>query len=472
MASVLLMDVSHAFWTFWFAGGNESEVSAAYEKTVGLFHKCAIGFDYVAACVDSPPYWRREIYPDYKGNRPEKTPVSLEQLARTIKRIEADGFPVLASPGQEADDILATAALKLGGKHEIVLGTSDKDCCQCVSDAGGVSVLSPLFGTEYTEAKVLEKFGCHPSQICDLLALVGDAGDNVPGVKGIGPVTAAKMLMTHGELSDVLSAARSGSLEPKRFAPVVVEAEPVIRLARRLVELKTDLPIDVDAIFKRREPVKLMPSVDVSGVDEPDAAFDEALPPVKPAEKTDGAAIEQWREPRGIQVAPQFDRGLEPTSLGGAYKLAVGMFESRLYSRFANPEAIWAVMIRGREMGLGALTALDMIHFFEGKPALHAHLIIARAKMHPECEYFQMVESSETRAKYRCKRRGNPEPTELTYTIEQARQAGLIRERGNWVTRPAEMLRKTCGVQLARIDFPEALLGAYSIEELNPEAAE
>jgi hypothetical protein len=116
-------------------------------------------------------------------------------------------------------------------------------------------------------------------------------------------------------------------------------------------------------------------------------------------------------------------------------------------------------------MGLGALTALDTIVMIKGKPALSAHLIIARAKQHPDCLFFQLVSSDDKAATWATQRRGNPEQTRMTYTIEQAQQAGLA-GRGNWLTRPAELLRKTAGVQLARAEYPEFLLGAYAQEEM------
>jgi len=170
---------------------------------------------------------------------------------------------------------------------------------------------------------------------------------------------------------------------------------------------------------------------------------------------------------------------LEPASLGAAQKLAIGLYNSQMYTRFPTAEAIWGVIIRGREMGIGALTALDCFHFFEGKPAMHAHLIIERAKEHPDCEYFRFVGGDDTYAEYETKNRKNPEPTRLRYTIEQAKQAGLAPEtprtrppngdkdrRGQWEKRPAEQLRKTCGVQLARIEYPGAAMGLYCPAEL------
>ena len=152
-------------------------------------------------------------------------------------------------------------------------------------------------------------------------------------------------------------------------------------------------------------------------------------------------------------------------------KMSKALHNSRLYQRFATPEALWAVIIRGREMGMGALTALDNFHVIEGKPTPHAHLLISRAMEDPDCEYFMMTESTDTAAEYVTKHRRHPEPTRLRYTIDEAKAAGMLevkpgKKPGPWHTRPAEMLRKTCGVQLGRIVYPRAMQGLYAIEEL------
>jgi len=162
----------------------------------------------------------------------------------------------------------------------------------------------------------------------------------------------------------------------------------------------------------------------------------------------------------------KFEDTLQPVSLEATWKLASTLHNSRLYQRFTNAQSIFAVILRGREMGLTALTALDMFHVVEGKPSPHAHLLISRARQHPDCEYFRYIGGDHTYAEYETKSRNNPEPTRLRYTIEEARRAGVVKPGSNWEKRPNEMLRKTCAVQLARIEYPEALGGLYAIEEL------
>jgi 5'-3' exonuclease len=461
---VLLADVSHLFWTHWHATEG-LEVGESFTRTIETFNRMRSGFDHVAGCCDAPPYFRLNLLPTYKGTRPPKPPMALEQLARVKKRILADGFCLLESKGFEADDLLATASAQLSERgYAVILGTNDKDALQLVNDAKRISVLHPLNGAEFNEQKVIEKFGVHPAMLGDMLALMGDTSDAVPGIPGVGPKTAAKLLLEFGTLEGVLT---HGDDMTEKLGAAVKNNAAAARLARTVIALRTDVPINVDDIFAERVPEKLetreyeveesdeMANEEGMGI-ENNAAQAEHPP------KPDALAKAQ-----PVALAPvQFEHGLEPSTMGAAWQLAKGVFQSRLYPQLATPEAVWAIIIRGREMALGALTALDTIVMIKGKPCLSSHLIIARAKSHPECEYFQLVSSDDKEATYVCKRRGNPEPTRHRYTIEQAELAGLVKNGTPWQTRPAEMLRKTAGAQLARIEFTEALLGAYSVEEM------
>ena len=241
--------------------------------------------------------------------------------------------------------------------------------------------------------------------------------------------------------------------------------------------------MDVAELLKERQPAPL--TTEPIDAEDADLAIISKPPRMVSPTATVGQIQEQVasmaieRQPASITV-DDFERGLEPQNLAGAYKLACGLHESRLYQKFPNAQAIWAVMIRGRELGLGVGASLDNFHVIEGKPAPHAHLIIARAKAHPKCEYFHLVESTAESATYETKHRDEPKETRRTYTLEMAKQAGLVPERprlrnptpgekdrrSNWEKRPDDMLRKTCAVQLARIVYPDAAQGLYAVEEL------
>jgi hypothetical protein len=292
-----------------------------------------------------------------------------------------------------------------------------------------------------------------------------------------------------------------------------------LALAQKLVTLRTDAPLDFTEIFEERavaplvevetDPMTIDDDSDLDEVfgesapeksapEQPEVVTRESTPPPPaPAPQRPAPPPVQMGAPgngnqqiglageRTSIVQVPYEHQLEPRSPGAAMTLAEWIHNSRLYQRFSSREAIFAVVVRGREMGLGAMTALDCFHVIEGKPAMHAHLIIARAMAHPDCEYFQMVECDATSVTYETKKRQNPKPTRITYRLQDAQIAGLcpitmrtqpVRSdkgkdiRGNWEKRPAEMLRKTCGVQLARIEYPDAVMGLYSIEELEESA--
>lgn len=487
---IALIDLSGLYWRCWHAGADRP-LGFAFEETLGLVRKFTEGFDYVAICCDAPPYWRKELCPDYKAQRDKPEPQAIEQLRRVESRLAQDGYCIWKCQGYEADDVIATATrIAVDQELEVVIGSSDKDMLQLVSDRDGVSAISIASGVRYNDAGVKDKFGVSPSLMRDWLALVGDKSDNVPGVPGVGPKNAAALLDEFGTAHGVLE--RCDKIKRDAIRKSVFESGDAVRLAYELVKLKDDAPINFAEALLPRKP---KPLHDVEEDEMHDANEDEpserqteppsapevesepverestvGQEPAKPApvtaiQKTNGTAMT-------TEPASSFDAGLQPGSLEAAWRFAGHIANSRLYPRLPNREAVFAIIIRGREMGLGALTALDSISIIEGRPAPGAHLLIARAKAHPDCEYFQFIGGDGTFAEYETKNRKNPKPTRLRYTIEQAKQAGLLapprpgKQEGNWLKRPDEMLRKTAAVQLARVEYPDAMLGAYAQEEL------
>lgn len=169
-------------------------------------------------------------------------------------------------------------------------------------------------------------------------------------------------------------------------------------------------------------------------------------------------------------VQPDYKLALEPTSLARAFDLAGVLFESKLYQQFTSPQAIAAVIIRGRELGLGALASLSAFHVVEGRPYASANLIIAMAKADPDCEYFYQLECDDKHSTWVTKNRKNPGETRYTYTIEMARLAGLLdKPLSNWNRRPQEMCTKTAGGKLARIEYTMSAMGLNSLEESDNE---
>jgi 5'-3' exonuclease len=474
VAELILIDLSGIWWASWHATVDQ-EVSAAYESTLTTVRRLAHGYEYVAICMDAPPYFRKQLSAAYKAQRDVPAPQAVEQFARVKRRLAADGFLLWSAESFEADDVIATAVVHaVRDRMPVTIASGDKDMLQLVDDSAAVRQIKPSDGTVFGAKEVREKFGVPPWQMRDWLALVGDTSDNIPGVPGVGAKTAAKLLHDFGDIDALLRGL--DTLPPSKVRTSIMDNVAQLELARKLVTLREDAPINWQEIYQERTPERLTEDEDMGDIDETDDIGEsEDAPPAEIVERTEEPKREKQEalavHSNGGTGVQAFEQGLQPGSLGAAYKLARGLYESRIYSRFPNAEAIWAIIIRGREMGLGALTALDTFHLVEGRPSPHAHLLVSRAKQHPDCEYFCFLGGDETYAEYETRNRRNPNPTRLKYTIEQAKKAELVRptksgKPSNWQTRPAEMLRKTCAVQLARVEYPEALLGAYAVEEL------
>lgn len=485
--SVCVVDLSSIFFNAWHATVNAA-VSEARSITLSGVRRAAEGHDYVAICTDEGRSWRKNESPSYKAQRPEKDPQSLHELKLTKERLEQDGYCLFGVDGFEADDVIGTCVAHARKDGLLVtIASADKDLLQLVGD--GVVQLSTRTWQVMRADDVAVKFGVPPNKMRDYLAMVGDASDNISGIPGVGPKRAVQLLEQFGSLHAFMAQVieRDDVVTPA-ITKAAREKRAEIELSWKLVGL-VEAPIDWERIYAERKPQKLQQ--DWQEDERIDMSEDEAAELIsqngaeeKPAEPEPAKAEvvdaqpEKKEAERAMVVRPAqsiavpFERGLEPSTIQGALWLAKGLVESRLYQRFAGPEAIMAIIIRGRELGIGALTALDCFHVVEGKPYPNAHFIIAKAKEHPDCEYFQFVEGDDTKATWETKNRRNPQPTRFTYTIDQAKAAGRVApsrktgEPNQWMKMPAELLRKTSGVQLARIEYPDAALGLYSYEEM------
>lgn len=161
---------------------------------------------------------------------------------------------------------------------------------------------------------------------------------------------------------------------------------------------------------------------------------------------------------------------LRPTSLEGAMSFAEKIKDSdMLPAHFKKlPANIAVAMISGMELGFGPMAALRAIHMIEGRPTLSAEALVALTRVSPVCEYFQLKESTNQKATYVTKRRGNPESTTLTFTIDDARVLGVL-EKANWKKSPAAMLRARCASGLVHAEYQDVSLGLRSTEEAEDE---
>ncbi len=185
--------------------------------------------------------FRNEMFDGYKANRPAPPSDLVPQFAVIRQAVRAFSVPCIEQGGYEADDLIATyarQAVEQGATVRIV--SSDKDLMQLVSD--GIKLYDTMKDRDIGEPEVLEKFGVPPSKVGDVLALAGDSVDNVPGVPGIGVKTGAQLINEYGDLETVL--ARAGEIkQPKRRECLELYADQA-RLSRRLVELKSDVPVE------------------------------------------------------------------------------------------------------------------------------------------------------------------------------------------------------------------------------------
>lgn len=475
-AKVVLVDLSALFWAAWHSSGEEG-VSQARVRTLESVKRCHVADALVAICCDGKNGFRKKIAPEYKAQRPERDHASLGELQRTKDRLRADGYLLWEVETFEADDVIATAlGMAHERGHEVRICSADKDLMQLLGP--GVELMRTHTWKLMIDGDVKKDFGIEASQMTEWLALVGDKSDNIAGCPGVGPKTATALLAKHGTLDGLWEALEVAGPTGRVMTPAVDaslrKSVIAVETAKKLIRLRSDVPIAFDDIYAAREPQRLTTEEESTMPDDettPDTQTETVQAEPLPAANGNGTNGDHANgktdaPPTGALVPVAFERGLEPSSIKMAYWLGGALYNSRLYSRFPTADAIFAVILRGREMGLGALTALDAFHVIEGKPAPSAHLIIARAKGDPECEYFMCTESTATAATWETKHRRNPKPSTLRYTIEDAQAAGLTGKGGNWQKRPAEMLRKTAGVQLARMEYPDAALGLYAVEEL------
>ena len=199
--------------------------------------------EYVAFVVDAPgKTFRDDLYADYKANRPPMPDDLRPQIEPMCRIVEALGLSILRIPGVEADDVIGTLALQ-GHRDglQVTISTGDKDFAQLVRP--GIELVNTMTGSRMdSDAAVMEKFGVRADQIVDLLALMGDAVDNVPGVEKCGPKTAAKWLAEYQHLDGVIAAAPTMKGKIGENLRAALERLP---LNRELVTIRTDVPLEV-----------------------------------------------------------------------------------------------------------------------------------------------------------------------------------------------------------------------------------
>jgi DNA polymerase-1 len=203
----------------------------------------ADGPTHMAVILDASEKTHRNLmYDQYKANRPPPPEDLVPQFPMIRTATRAFSIPCIEEDGLEADDIIAcyvTAATKQGWKVTIV--SSDKDLMQLIDGDGQVDMLDTMNDRRIGREQVIEKFGVPPELVGDVLALMGDSVDNIPGIRGIGPKTATKLIQDHGSLEGALAAA--AAMKPSKMQTSLIEQADMARLSRELVRLVCEHPL-------------------------------------------------------------------------------------------------------------------------------------------------------------------------------------------------------------------------------------
>ena len=200
---------------------------------------------FIAASFDlAGPTFRDALSADYKANRPAMPPDLAEQIPWVHRACEALGVPIITREGFEADDVIGTLARRAAEADcQVAIVTSDKDLLQLVGDR--IRVFNPRDdGTWYDAPAVVERFGVAPDRVIDVLALAGDAVDNIKGVPGIGDKGARDLITTFGSLDDLL--ARVNEIPQKKYREALAANPDAARESRELARIRTDVPVDFD----------------------------------------------------------------------------------------------------------------------------------------------------------------------------------------------------------------------------------
>ncbi len=192
--------------------------------------------------------FRNDMYKEYKANRAE-CPEELKKQMPFFREISsALGIQIVELPGFEADDVIGTIARRLQDEAEVVIVSGDKDLMQLVNE--NVSIFDGMKDKSYGPAEVKEKFGVLPDRVIDFLALTGDSSDNIPGLDGCGPKTALQLIEKFGDLESILKSSQiieqdQSIRSRKKIAQSIELNRDLVRLSRKLVEIDTDSPVEL-----------------------------------------------------------------------------------------------------------------------------------------------------------------------------------------------------------------------------------
>ena len=248
MPKVFLIDGSSYIYRAFFAIGHLSNSKGFPTNAIYGFTNMLLkvlrdrGAEYAALAFDAPgPTFRHEVFGEYKANRPSM-PEDLRIQIPFIKEIvSALRLPILEKEGYEADDLIATLARKLEREGtETVIVSGDKDLMQLISSH--VTMYDPMKDKTFQVPEVRERFGVSPEKVVEVMGLMGDTSDNIPGVPGIGPKTAGQLIEEFGSIAELLK-----NIDRVKNAKVRASLDRYAeqaRLSRELATLDSDAPLD------------------------------------------------------------------------------------------------------------------------------------------------------------------------------------------------------------------------------------
>ena len=227
--------------------------TGAAKGVIGMIRKLVADYDgdQVVVVFDAKgPTFRHEMYADYKANRPPMPDELREQIEPIHAAIKAMGLPLICIGGVEADDVIGTLSVEAAGSgREVVISTGDKDMAQLVNDK--VTLINTMNNTAMDSVGVVDKFGVPPELIIDLLALMGDKVDNIPGVAGVGEKTATALLQHLGGMTAIYQQLDAVAALPirgaKSLAGKLELARAEAELSYELATIKTDCELGLDA---------------------------------------------------------------------------------------------------------------------------------------------------------------------------------------------------------------------------------
>lgn len=445
---IALVDLSAIFWRFYHASSGDSQNSAR-QKTLAFVSNLLAGFKEIKVCVDCPPYKRKEIYPEYKANREERPMALIEDLKRVQEELVDRGWDLLTCPGAEADDIIGTFCNN-NREHDITIYGTDKDLLQIEGHCENVK-LYDAFAKKYKTAQ--NTLGVEPCQVVDYLALVGDVSDNIPGLPGCGPVNARKLIEKFGCVSGILGNLRVDKGQPdsfsEKFQENLLKNRDQLILSYELVEIKYNCVIE-----ETKGKVKDM---DCAEFEENETVAEEEIR----EEVEQNTSIVSSRV-----IDVDYKQSLAPVGLAELKQMSKILFDSGLYSNSCkNGQGAMAVIMAGRELGLGPIASLSSVSIVKGRPCISAQAMLALILASGKAEYFECLETTNEIATFETKRKGSRKSITMSFTIEDAQRAGLA-NKDNYNKYPAPMLRWRNVAQIGRLIYPDVVLGVYLEEEL------